>query len=190
MSLTLGNDLTGTVSREVDAANRRAGGLGESLTTGTNKFVEVVDGFLGNSLRDGEVVLGAIAKNTAYSINMLAITDEYLKAVGSSLQAGLKTIAQAGPLSADKLAVLQRNLDDKKIQVALLIKTADFDGKAVLGGGASKVEVQVGLSITDKLTLAVKDISAGKLFRSSVSSALNEWLKADISRSTHYQGKN
>ena len=187
MSLTLGNDLTGTVAREVDAANRRAGGLGESLTTGTDKFVEVVDGFLGSSLRDGEVVLGAIAKNTAYSINMLAITDEYLKAVGSSLQAGLKTIAQAGPLSADKLAVLQRNLDDKKIQVALLIKTADFDGKAVLGGGASKVEVQVGLSITDKLTLAVKDISAGKLFRSSVSSALNEWLKADISRNTHYQ---
>jgi len=144
MSLTLGNDLTGTVSREVDAANRKAGGLGESLTTGTNKFVEVVDGFLGNSLRDSEIVLSAIAKNTAYSVNMLTITNEYLGAVAKSLQTGLKTIGQAGPLSADKLAVLQRNLNDKKIQVALLIKTADFDGKAVLGGDASKVDVQVG----------------------------------------------
>jgi len=174
MSLTLGNDLTGTVAREVDAANRKAGGLGESLTTGVNKFVEVVDGFLGSSLTDGEVVLSAIAKNTAYGTNMLGIADEYFKAVGSSLQAGLKTIAQAGPLSSDKLAVLQKNLDDKRLQVALLIKTADFDGKSVLGGGASKIDVQVGLSITDKLTLSVKDLAAGKLFRSSVTTKLND----------------
>jgi len=33
MSLTLGNDLTGLVSREVDAAGRRATGLGDSMTT-------------------------------------------------------------------------------------------------------------------------------------------------------------
>jgi len=49
MSLTLGNDLTGTVAREVDAANRKAAGLGESMTTGSNKFVEVVDAFLGKT---------------------------------------------------------------------------------------------------------------------------------------------
>ena len=153
MTLTLGNDLTGTVAREVSAASRKSSGLGESLTTGNDKFVEVVDGFLGSSLRDSEIVLGAIAKNTAYSINMLTITDEYLKTVATSLQEGLKTIGSAGPLSADKLAVLQKNLNDKRGQVDLLIKTADFDGKALLGGGAEAVEVQVGLSITDKLTL-------------------------------------
>ena len=78
-------------------------GLGESLTTGNDKFVEVVvDDFLGSSLRDSEIVLGAIAKNTAYSINMLTITDEYLKTVTTSLQEGLKIIGSAGPLSADK----------------------------------------------------------------------------------------
>lgn len=187
MALTLGNDLTGTVAREVDAASRTASGLGESLTTGNDKFVEVVDGFLGNSLRDSEIILGAIAKNTAYSINMLTITDEYLKTVASSLQEGLKVIGSAGPLSADKLAVLQSNLNDKKAQVDLLIKTADFDGKALLGGGASTVDVQVGLSITDKLVLSVSDIASGKLFRSSVTTKLNDYIKATgVASSTYY----
>ena len=108
MSLTLANDLTGLVSREVDSAARITSGLGESLATGNDKFVEVVDSFLGNSLRDSEIILGAIAKNTAYSINMLSITDVYLSTISKSLQEGLKTIGSAGPLSADKLAVLQK----------------------------------------------------------------------------------
>jgi hypothetical protein len=149
MPLTLGNDLTGLVSREVDAAGNKASGLGASLTTGNDVFVEVVDAFLGNSLRDGEIVLGAVAKNTAYSINLLTITDEYLKTIASSLQDGLKTIGSAGPLSADKLAVLQKNLGDKRAQVALLINTADFDGKGLLKGDAKDIQVQVGLNVTD-----------------------------------------
>lgn len=185
-SLTLGNDLTGTVSREVGAASRTASGLGESLTTGDDKFVEVVDGFLGSSLRDSEIVLGAIAKNTAYSINMLTITDEYLKTVGTSLQEGLKTIGSSGPISQDKLAVLQKNLNDKKGQVALLIKTADFDGKALLSGGAGKVDVQVGLSIADRLTIRVADISTQKLFRTGAANAINDWIAGNINRTTAY----
>jgi len=180
MSLTLGNDLTGLVSREVDAAGNKASGLGASLTTGNDVFVEVVDAFLGNSLRDGEVVLGAVAKNTAYSINLLTITDEYLKTIASSLQDGLKTIGSAGPLSADKLAVLQKNLGDKRAQVALLINTADFDGKGLLKGDAKDIQVQVGLNVTDKLGIKVNDISGGALFRSSIATALSDIVKANI----------
>jgi hypothetical protein len=180
MPLTLGNDLTGLVSREVDAAGSKASGLGASLTTGNDVFVEVVDAFLGNSLRDGEVVLGAVAKNTAYSINLLTITDEYLKTIASSLQDGLKTIGSAGPLSADKLAVLQKNLGDKRAQVALLINTADFDGKGLLKGDAKDIQVQVGLNVTDKLGIKVNDISGGALFRSSITTALNNAVKANI----------
>ena len=45
MALTLGNDLTGVVACEVSAASRKSSDLGESLTTGNNRFVEVVDGF-------------------------------------------------------------------------------------------------------------------------------------------------
>ncbi|MEA0970770.1 hypothetical protein Megvenef_00739 [Candidatus Megaera venefica] len=180
MPLTLGNDLTGLVSREVDAAGSKASGLGASLTTGNDVFVEVVDAFLGNSLRDGEVVLGAVAKNTAYSINLLTITDEYLKTIASSLQDGLKTIGSAGPLSADKLAVLQKNLGDKRAQVALLINTADFDGKGLLKGDAKDIQVQVGLNVTDKLGIKVNDLSGGALFRSSITTALNNAVKANI----------
>ena len=186
MTLTLGNDLTGTVSREVGAASRTAAGLGESLITGNDKFVEVVDGFLGSSLRDSEIFLGAIAKNTAYSINMLTITDEYLKTVGTSLQEGLKTIGSSGPISQDKLAVLQKNLNDKKDQVALLIKTADFDGKALLAGGAGKVDVQVGLSIADRFTIRVGDISTPKLFRTGAANAINDWIAGNMARTTAY----
>ena len=180
MPLTLGNDLTGLVSREVDAAGSKASGLGASLTTGNDVFVEVVDAFLGNSLRDGEVVLGAVAKNTAYSINLLTITDEYLKTIASSLQDGLKTIGSAGPLSADKLAVLQKNLGDKRTQVALLINTADFDGKGLLKGDAKDIQVQVGLNVTDKLGIKVNDLSGGALFRSSITTALNNAVKANL----------
>ena len=186
MTLTLGNDLTGSVAREVSEASRKSSGLGESLTTGNNKFVEVVDGFLGSSLRDNEIVLGAIAKNTAYSINMLTITDEYLKTISAALQEGLKTVGSAGPLSADKLAVLQKNLNDKRSQVDLMIKTADFDGKALLSGGARSTDVQVGLSMTDKLTLKVTDIGTGKLFRSSVTTALNDRIASQGHGNTTY----
>jgi hypothetical protein len=180
MGLTLGNDLTGLVSREVDAAGTRASGLGESLTTGDDKFVEVIDAFLGNSLRDAEIVLGAIAKNTAYSIDLLTITDQYFKTISTSLQDGLKVVSTASQQSTDKLATLQQNLDDKRAQVALLIRTADFDGKGLLKGDAKSLDVQVGLSATDKLKISIKDIDSGKIFRSSITSALNNTVAANI----------
>jgi len=60
--LTLANPLTYSVAREVNAANRKADMLSKSMTTGTNQNVQVMDGFLGNSLRDSEIVLGAVAQ--------------------------------------------------------------------------------------------------------------------------------
>ncbi len=177
MPLTLGNDLTGLVSREVDNATTRTTGLGKSLTTGDNEFVEVVDGFLGNALRDGEIILGAIARNTAYSINLMTIADEYLATIASSLQDGLATVGTAGPLSLDKLAVLQKNLDDKKLQANLLIKTAKFDGKNLLAGGAKSIDVQVGINATDKLNIRVNDLDNGKLFRSTITNTVNSWIQ-------------
>ena len=180
MTLILGNDLTALVSREVDASGRKSSGLGISLTTGNDVFVEVVDAFLGNSLRDREILLGAIAKNTAYGVNLLTVTNEYLKTIASLLQDSLKIIssASAGSLSADKLAVLQKNLNDKKAQVNLLINTASFDGKKLLKGDVSNIEAQIGLNITDKLKMKVNDISNEKLFRSSITTELNEKIKS------------
>ena len=191
MSLTLGNDLTGLVSREIDISGRKASGLGESLTTGNDKFTAVIDAFLGNSLRDGEILLGEISKNTSYSINMLTITNEYLTTISSALVESLKIFASAGPISADKLAVLQKNLEDKKEQVNLLINTANFDSKSLLTGDASDIDVQVGIAINDKLKISITDISEGKLFRTSVTNALNEHLsKAPIANNAAYLSQN
>lgn len=176
MTLTLGNDLTGLVSREVAASGNKASGLGVSLTTGNDVFVKVVDTFLRNSLRDGEILLGAIAKNTAYGVNLLTVTEEYLKTIASLLQDCLKIISSAGSLSADKLAVLQKSLNDRKAQVNLLINTASFDSKSLLKGDVD-MDVQVGFNIRDKLKIKVNDISNGKLFRSSITTALNEKIK-------------
>ena len=178
MALTLANDLTGLVSREVDAAQRHTSALGESLATGNDQLVAVVDSFLGNSLRDNEIILGAIAKNTAYTNNMLQITDEYLSTISKALQEGLKTIGSAGPLSADKLAILQKNLNDKKTQVEFLIRTADFDGKKVLSGDATAINVQVGQSVSDNITISITNYSTGKLFRTTTDTSLNTVIAA------------
>ena len=188
MTLTLGNDLTGLVSREVAAAESKTRGLGTSLTTGNDVFVEVVDAFLGNSLRDGEILLGAIAKNTAYGVNLLTVTDEYLKTIASLLQDSLKIISSAGSLSTDKLAVLQKSLRTKKAQVNLLINTASFDSKSLLKGDID-MDVQVGLNVTDKLRIKVNDISKGKLFRSSIANTINRWIAEDYTRCRYYNSQ-
>ena len=187
MSLTLGNNLTGLVSRQVDSDGRKARGLGESMTTGNNKFVSVVDAFLGSSLRDNEVVLGAVAKNTAYSVNMLSIAGEYMSSMATALQGALTASSSAGQVSADKIPTLQASLNDKITQLKLLIKTADFDNKALFSGGVKDLGVQVGLNSSDKLIVNIKDISGGKVLRSSVTAALNKHIaNTPAAQVTHY----
>jgi len=186
MALTLGNNLTGLVSREVDAAGRRATGLGDSMTTGINKFVPVVDAFLGNSLRDNEVILGAVAKNTAYSVNMLTIANEYMSSVASALQGALTAVSSAGQVSADKIPTLQSSLTDKIDQVKLLIRTGDFDNKSLFAGDVKNLGVQVGLNTADKLVVNIKDADNGKLLRSSITSALNNKIVADGNAASAY----
>jgi len=81
-----------------------------------------------------------------------------------------------------------KNLNDKRTQVALLINTADFDGKGLLKGDAQDLQVQVGLNVTDRLSIRVNDINNGKLFRSSIATALNKAIidAADINAATTY----
>lgn len=186
MALTLGNNLTGGVSRTVIESNRQASTLGESMTSGLNQNIESVDAFLGNSLRDNQLILGAIAKNTNYSTNMLATAKEYMNILAQSLQEGLTTIGSSGQVSAEKLATLEQSLSDTRTQVSLLIKTADFDNKALLTGGVQDLSVQVGLSTADKLNFSINNLGEGRLFRSGVTSQLINYLAADVNRSRYY----
>ena len=186
MALTLGNNLTGTVSRTVVESNRKAATLGESMTTGLNQDTQAVDSFLGNSLRDSEKILSAVTKNINYSINMFGTASEYTNILAKSLQEGLTVIGSSGQVSAQKLATLEQGLKDVRAQAALLIKTASFDNKALLTGGVRNLSVQVGLSTVDKLTVGIDNIGEGRLFRSGATKLLIDYFAADVNRSRYY----
>ena len=186
MPLTLTNDLTGLVSREVSAASREVGTLGESLVSGDNMNVEVVDAYLGNSLRDREFFLGAIAQSTSYSVNAVNITENYLNSISSFLQKGIITIATVGVLSDDKVAVLQKHINSVRTQIDILIDSAKFDGKELLGGGAKEINIQVGVDASSTQKISIRNISDNRIYRTSLAHAVNEWIAQDFTRSAHY----
>lgn len=186
MTLTLNNDLTGLVSREVNAASSEVATRGKSMVTGDNQSVPPVDGFLGNSLHDAEFFLGALAKTASYATNVINITDEYFKSIASYMQDAAGTIAAASSISSDKVAVLQKHIDDLKSQINVSISTASFDGRLLLQGGASKVNVQVSSDSTTGVTVQVRNISGNRLFLTTLGRRINEWLAGDFARTDRY----
>lgn len=188
MPLTLNNDLTGLVSREVAEATRKVSVLGESLVSRNNKNAGVVDTFLGNSLHDREFSLGAIAKSASYSVNLVNITENYLDSIASFLQQGVITIATAGSLSDSKVAVLQKHINGIREQIDILIDSANFDGRKLLGGGANETKVQVGPALSNKLSIVIRNLSGNRLYRTSLTNAMNAWIAQDSSgaRTTYY----
>jgi hypothetical protein len=179
MGSTLGNVLTDTVLMTTNKESRKIKDIGDSLTTGQNQMKDVVDGFLGNSLKDTEVIQSSIAKNIGYTVNALTIAQTGQSKISESLQKGLKTITSASNISTEKRAVLQNALDLERKQVNDLIKGTEFDGRALLSGAAKSVSVQTGRNVGETFTMAINDISDGKLFRSSISTALTDLIKND-----------
>lgn len=111
--------------------------------------------------------LGYIQK-LEYGVNLFTTATKYLSNIALPLQDGLKTIGSAGPLSFDKLAILQKRLDNTKDEADLLITTADFDGQYIFADWFSN----------------------GKLYRSSVTTALNKWINSQedpLSIITYYR---
>ncbi len=186
MPLTLNNDLTGLVSREVNAASSEVATRGKSMVTGDNQSVPPVDGFLGNSLHDSEFFLGALAKTASYTTNVINITDEYFKSIASYIQDAAGTIATAASISSDKVAVLQKHIDDLRAQVDTAVNTAFFDGRYILKGGASQLNVQVSSDSTAGVTVQVRNISGNRLFLTTLGRRINEWLAQDFNRTTYY----
>lgn len=186
MPLTLNNDLTGLVSREVNAASSEVTTRGKSMVTGDNQSLPPVDGFLGNSLHDSECFLGALAKTTAYATNIINMTEEYLESIAHSMQDAMGTIAKATSVSSDKIAVLQKHVDDLKVQIDIVISTASFDGRYIFKGGASQLNVQVSSDSTTGVTVQVRNISGNRLFLTTLGRRINEWLAQDFNRTDRY----
>lgn len=108
------------------------------------------------------------------TIEYLSAILEYLSPIYKSLQECNKLLSQS-PLSADSRAMLQKKLDDEKSTVNLLITAPNFDADHILN---------INL---DSLTSLFNN---GKLFRSSATSALNEWITSqeDQAKVTTYYG--
>ncbi|MDA9163696.1 hypothetical protein N9N97_02310 [Rickettsiaceae bacterium] len=179
MTLTLENSLTNTASRNADAIHDKTAALGESMTTGMNVLAEVVDSFLGRSLNDKEVLLGAVAKNTSYASNMINVADEYLNMIGTLTQECISIIESAAGKSSDKVAILTKDLNDKKEQINLLINTAKFDGKLLLNGSVRNLDIQVGQSISETIEVDIMNIGEGRLFRSSLANRINDVMAVE-----------
>ncbi|MDP5083456.1 MAG: hypothetical protein NWP61_04370 [Rickettsiaceae bacterium] len=179
MALTLSNNLTGTTAREVNAATRNASILGASMTTGDNKKTPIVDAFLGNSLKDREIMLGALTRNTAYSVNLVKTTSEYLNAIASFIQKGVITITSVGVLSVEKVPTLQKYIEALRSQINVLINTANFDSRQLLNGGANEIKVQLGAEAEHSMSIFVRDIGNDNLYRTSLALAINEWIAED-----------
>jgi flagellin-like hook-associated protein FlgL len=186
MPLTLNNDLTGLVSREVNAASSEVATRGKSMVTGDNQNLPPVDGFLGNSLHDSEFFLSALAKTASYATNVINVTEEYFKSIASYMQDAAGTIATAASISSDKVAVLQKHINDLRAQIDTAINTAFFDGRYVLKGGASQLNVQVSSDSAASVTVRVRNISGNRLFLTTLGRRINEWLAQDFNRTTHY----
>lgn len=185
MTLTLNNDLTGLVSREVNASSSEVATRGKSMVTGDNQSAPPVDSFLGNSLHDKEFFLGALANVASYATNVINITEEYFESIAFYMQDAAGTIATASSISSDKVVVLQKHIDDLKNQIEIAIKTASFDGRYVLKGDASKINVQVSDS-TAGVTVQVRNISGNRLFLTTLGRRINEYLAQDFTRTTYY----
>ena len=138
------------------------------MTTGDNKKTPIVDAFLGHSLKDREIVLGALTRSTSYSVNLVKTTSEYLNAIASFIQKGVVTITSVGILSAEKVPTLQAYIDALRSQINVLINTANFDNRQLLNGGASEIKVQLGVEATSFMSIFVRDIGNDNLYRTSL----------------------
>ena len=75
--------------------------------------MKLLIGFLGSTLQSDEIIKGAIAKTSANGINMLNVADAYIFFTRKLVRDSMNLISTAEGKSPDKVAVLQKNLNDK-----------------------------------------------------------------------------
>ena len=161
--------------------------LGESMSTGKRKDLGAVDQFLGQSLSDSVALAKGRTQAMNYVTNMVSTTQSVLDTTAEVAQRGLGTVSSAAQVSEEKLQTLEQNLESTRDQIELLIQSANFDGKSLLNGDVSEMEVQVGRSSTDKMKVSIKNLGDKKVFRSEVLSQMTRYLAADASRSDYYK---
>jgi flagellin-like hook-associated protein FlgL len=180
--LTLSNDLSGIVERCTDRHLQINNQIGHSLSTGKNASTDTVDCFLGYSLQDKGFLLKTSIQNISYGMNTLAIADAHLNSISTLLQKSFNAICAIKNASPDQKAILQKIIDSNKQQIAHIINSASFDGKKLLQGGISNLQISTH-------PISIKNISEGRLFRTSFAQAINNWLAEDYTRCRYYQSQ-
>lgn len=156
--------------------------IGQSLSTGKNASIEPIDYFLGCSLQDKSILLKTSIQNINYTMNILTIVDTHLNSISTLLQKSFNAICSIKNASQYQKAILQKIIDSNKQQIAQIINLASFDGKKLLQGDISNLQ-------TSTHPISIKNISEGRLFRTSFAEAINEWLAEDRTRYRYYQSQ-
>ena len=174
MALTIQNSQTANVSSITDTKQKTLANTGTSLATGDDILASSTAVFLGKGLEDGAKINTALVQNLSYNVNKLTAAALNLNKLSETLQASIDGIFTAqGKPQATKV-ILNNSQKATRDQVDMFIKSAKFDNMLLLNGDAQSMKVQVGTNASENTVLKVKNISGGNLFRSSITTALND----------------
>ena len=189
MPITLSNDLTQTVVRSLVNVENQSYIDGSSLSTGQKFDIELIDNFLGSSLYDASIIIGSSIKSLSYNINLLSVASSHLDTITSLIQHTLKTLQSVPTASNNQKAILQCAINSNKQRIENIISSASFDYKKLLQGDVTKMQISSVNEFTLGQTISIKNISGGRLFRTSFVESVNNWLVEDHNRCRYYQSQ-
>jgi len=131
--ITLRNPVVNSVPPAIAIGKKGVDENGRSLSTGLKANIDVVSSFLGNGLADKAKVLSKVLESMGYSSNVLRVTQDSLASMATTLSDMLALASQNGG-SETAIRSLNDILQQKLEQLETQIKTADFDGRKLLGG--------------------------------------------------------
>jgi len=131
--ITLRNPVVNSVPPAIAIGKKGVDENGRSLSTGLKANIDVVSSFLGNGLSDKAKVLSKVLESMGYSSNVLRVTEDSLASMATTLSDMLALSSQNGG-SDTALRSLNDILQQKIEQLKTQIRTADFDGRKLLGG--------------------------------------------------------
>lgn len=185
MVVALQNSLTKYVASEVNDACLNIRYLNNSINTGQNELITPISFSLGSGLRDEYIFFRSVTKRLSYGFNLVLVANKSLSSIISELTQCLCIVTKAKIVSSDKLEILQKNLNEKIQNINLIIKSANFDGKALLKDGLN-ADIQVGIGATETISIRVEKLE-GNLFRNNAANALNKYLGAELGRVGGYR---
>ncbi len=185
MVVALQNSLTKYVAREVNDACLNVRYLNNSINTGQNELITPISFSLGSGLRDEYIFFRSVTKRLSYGFNLVLVANKSLSSIISELTQCLCIVTKAKIVSYDKLEILQKNLNEKIQNINLIIKSANFDGKALLKDGLN-ADIQVGMGATETISIRIEKLE-GNLFRNNAANALNKYLGAELGRVGGYR---